>query len=241
MKTQWNQEEPIEVFFNQIEEAVEYAQNGNAPFTNAQVINTAFVVMAQAKIFKEACKEWRRKPNNEKTWPNFKNHFFAAYVEWKDDNKYTTNEYTDANIANYARDTAEALQTMLQVNNTNVEEQAQQMANLTIQNQDLRTQLQALTTQLGTMQNILQQLTSNNNTTRNSNNRNGSNRNNNNRNNNNRNGNNRRSPNRPIAYCWTHGGIYSGNHNSQTCWRPAQNHVREATLENRIGGSEANL
>ena len=122
-----------------------------------------------------------------------------------------------------------------------LEEQAQQIANLTIQNQDLRTQLQALTTQLDTMQNILQQLTLNNNTTRNSNNRNGSNRNNNNRTNNNRNGNNRRSPNRPIAYCWTHGGIYSGNHNSQTCWRPAQNHVREATLENRIGGSEANL
>ena len=67
MKTPWNQEEPIEVFFNQIEESVECAQNGNAPFTNAQVINTAFAVMAQAKIFKEACKEWRRLPNNDKT------------------------------------------------------------------------------------------------------------------------------------------------------------------------------
>ena len=44
-------------------------------------------------------------------------------------------------MANYARDTAEALQTMLQINNANVEDQAQQMANLTIQNQDLRTQL----------------------------------------------------------------------------------------------------
>ena len=74
-------EEPIEVFFNQIEEAVEYAQNGRAPYTNAQVLNTAFVVMAQAKIFKDACKEWRKKPNNEKSWSNFKNHFFVAYAE----------------------------------------------------------------------------------------------------------------------------------------------------------------
>ena len=58
MKKEWNEEEPIEVFFNQIEEAAEHAQCGNAPFTNAQVLNTAFVVMAQTKIFKDVCKEY---------------------------------------------------------------------------------------------------------------------------------------------------------------------------------------
>ena len=79
--------------------------------------------MAQAKIFKEACKEQHKKPNAEKNWPNFKNHFFSAYVEWKDDNRYTADEYAQ-NMANYARDTAEALQTMLQINNANIEDQA---------------------------------------------------------------------------------------------------------------------
>ena len=57
MKIPWNQEEPIETVFHQIELAVEFVQHGNVPFTNAQVLNTAFYIIAQAKIFKDACKE----------------------------------------------------------------------------------------------------------------------------------------------------------------------------------------
>ena len=57
MKILWNQEEPIETVFHQIELAVEFVQHGNVPFTNAQVLNTAFYIIAQAKIFKDACKE----------------------------------------------------------------------------------------------------------------------------------------------------------------------------------------
>ena len=41
------------------------------------------------------------------------------------------------NIANYTQDTAKAFQTILQINNATAEDQAQQIANLTIQNQDL--------------------------------------------------------------------------------------------------------
>ena len=67
MKTPWNQDEPIETVFYQIEECVEFAQHGNAPFTNTQVLNAAYYIMAQAKIFKDTCKEWKRLPANEKT------------------------------------------------------------------------------------------------------------------------------------------------------------------------------
>ena len=73
-------------------------------------------------------------PAANKTWPNFKTYFFNAYVEWKDDSKHTTIEYADTNLANYVRDMAEALQTILQVNNVTAEDQAQQIANLIIQN-----------------------------------------------------------------------------------------------------------
>ena len=57
MKTVWNQEEPIENMFFQIEEGVEYAKHGNAPITKNQVLNIAYVKMAQAQIFKEACRD----------------------------------------------------------------------------------------------------------------------------------------------------------------------------------------
>ena len=59
---------------------------------------------------------------------------------------------------------------MLQVNNATVEEQSQQMANITIQNQELRTQLESVTAQLTALQSTIQQLTSNQQQNNNSNN-----------------------------------------------------------------------
>ena len=79
MKKPWNQSEPIETIFHQIEEAVEFAQHGNSPFTNNQVLNIAYYIMAQANIFKEACKEWKRAPADQKTWLNLK-HYFSRPV-----------------------------------------------------------------------------------------------------------------------------------------------------------------
>jgi len=95
--------------------------------------------MAQAKIFKDTCKDWKCLSVADKIWPNFKNMFFQAYIKWKEENKYNADDYHNNNLSNYAKNTAEALQTILQVNNAPVKEQAQQMVNLTIQNQELHT------------------------------------------------------------------------------------------------------
>ena len=81
MKTPWNQDDPIETVFYQIKECVEFAEHSGAPFTNTQVLNAAFYIMAQAKIFKKTCKEWKRLPTANKTWPNFKATFFQAYKD----------------------------------------------------------------------------------------------------------------------------------------------------------------
>ena len=47
-------------------------------------------------------------------------------------NKHNTSYCRNNSLFNCARNTAEAIETMLQVNNTTVEEQVQQIANLTI-------------------------------------------------------------------------------------------------------------
>ena len=62
--------------------------------------------------------------------------------------KYNAEDYATNNIANYARNTADALKIMPQVNNATGEEQAQQMMNLKVQNQEINTQLDSITTQL---------------------------------------------------------------------------------------------
>ena len=42
-------------------------------------------------------------------------------------------------------------------------------------------------------------------------------------------------------YCWTHGADIHPLHNSKTCKHPAPGHQTEATITNRMNGSEANL
>ena len=42
----------------------------------------------------------------------------------------------------------------------------------------------------------------------------------------------------PCTYCWTHGITSNLQHTSATCTRPKQGHKKEATYENKMGGSE---
>ena len=83
MRIPWNLEDPIEAIFQQIKTGIEYAQNGNTLYTNRQIINIAYILMVQAGVFKDTCKEQRNKQEQEKTQPNFKNTFFTAYTDWK--------------------------------------------------------------------------------------------------------------------------------------------------------------
>ena len=123
---------------------------------------------------------------------------------------------------------------MLQVNNATVEKQATQMAYVIIQNQELRAQIDNATTQLATLQTILQKLTSTNGNN-NTDNHNG---------NNNRNGKHRstKSKNQKqrepmVACCWTHVDKTDKFHNSRSCLFPADVHTQEATLQDVKGGN----
>ena len=79
MKSARNLEEPIKNIFLQIEEGVEYAKHGNVRLTKTQVLKIDYVIMAQAQIFKESCRDWRKLPQDDKTWPTFKTHSFQTY------------------------------------------------------------------------------------------------------------------------------------------------------------------
>ena len=43
--------------FFKIEEGMEHARHGNTLLTNSQVLNIAYVTMAQAQMVKEACRD----------------------------------------------------------------------------------------------------------------------------------------------------------------------------------------
>ena len=81
MKAPWDPSQPFEVLIDQIEEAVTYADAGNQPFTDQQILNTAYMAVFKSGLFFDDCKSWRMKPEGEKTWANFKTHFTDAYTQ----------------------------------------------------------------------------------------------------------------------------------------------------------------
>ena len=72
---------PIDVFFQRIDDAVQYADDGKNPFTAKQILQRAFHSVNTTGLYREACKEWRHKDNQDKTWKIFKRHFAVEYHE----------------------------------------------------------------------------------------------------------------------------------------------------------------
>ena len=67
MKTPYDATQPIEVLFNQIETAQEFAEAGNAPYPDSVIINTAYLLLFKTGLYCDACREWNRRAPVTKT------------------------------------------------------------------------------------------------------------------------------------------------------------------------------
>ena len=75
---------PIETLNDQVETDVEYAADGNTPYSPAEVVATANQLVFQTGLFNNNCKFWKRKADAYKTWENFRVGFANAHQEWRE-------------------------------------------------------------------------------------------------------------------------------------------------------------
>ena len=78
METAYSINLPIETLVGQTEDVVDYAAQVNAPFTNAQVVSTEYMLVHKTGMFTDKCKVWRRLPRNLKTRDRLKGNFDEA-------------------------------------------------------------------------------------------------------------------------------------------------------------------
>ena len=69
MDIPFDQSGAIETYFDQIEDAVEFAEAGASPFTMVQITTKAFIQMFATGLFKDKCKAWNRLPPVSRDWP----------------------------------------------------------------------------------------------------------------------------------------------------------------------------
>ena len=81
LKENWDANTPIEMLFDQINDAQDFAAAAGQPYTNNQQLTTAYNLVYATDLFFDNCKAWNRLPANQKTMENFKTTFEQAQLE----------------------------------------------------------------------------------------------------------------------------------------------------------------
>ena len=80
---------PIETLYARIEDCVDFADAARSPYSQAQILNTAFLLIQKTGVFNKECRKWRKQLAANKTWDNFKIFFKEAYDDYKEDTEMT--------------------------------------------------------------------------------------------------------------------------------------------------------
>jgi hypothetical protein len=137
---------PIESLFKQIDDAIEYASAGQAPYSPRQVLNIAYQLVLRTGIFVDDCKLWKKQTDNYKTWPQFKLDFAAAYQDYNESRDLSPRAagFSATDVADYHDETIDAIANLA----TATAADRQAVANLTTTNASLTKDLSTSTTKL---------------------------------------------------------------------------------------------
>ena len=215
---------PIETLWEQIEDAIEYAAAGNAPYSTPQVLNIAYDIIYKTGMFRDECKEWRRTAMHLKTWPAFKTLVGTAHRDLRRSQTTGSYGYSTANMVQndkahelleqIAAATLEDRNTVenLETANATMAEKFNVLDAVQEKLKDLEAQVKALKKELDKKQNKK----GNNNTNNNSN-------------------NNAKTGKRTLKYCWSCG--VNRTHDSSGCTNKVEGHQNDATASNMMGSS----
>ena len=218
--------QPFEIFTAQIEDSVEYANAGGTPFSAEQVLSIAYTVLFTTGAFKDECKEWRKLPQHEQTWPRMKNLFGNAHRDLRREQTAAQQGYGTVNNVQVF----EEINTVLEKLATATLADKQAMANLAEANaaltkntndiKHINQTLKQLQASLAAIHNTLKMTahvsppafpTPTYNEVK------------------------KKKQQKGWQWCWTHG--MQKTHNSGNCQRPAEGHKKLATIENMMGST----
>jgi hypothetical protein len=89
----------IYVYFQRVDECIQYAVDGQVAFSAEQILQTTYHAASTSGYYTDACKEWRKKAAVDKRWATFKTFFAAEYHDMKEQQKvnHSQNNFHGAN------------------------------------------------------------------------------------------------------------------------------------------------
>jgi hypothetical protein len=80
----YNTQYPINIVINAVDNYVDFSNLGHQPLLESQMFAKAYVILNKTRRFKNDITDWNRCPEAEKTWVNFKDHFYRAHQEFRE-------------------------------------------------------------------------------------------------------------------------------------------------------------
>jgi hypothetical protein len=170
-------------------------------------------LIANTGIFFDDCKKWDAKNERDQTWENFRKHFKKAHADIQ---RMREKGVTNAE-GRFAAEMEEFKAYVLQCLDCNKTPEPEPVAAAATKDPN-QVFMETMMEQMKEMKSQMEQLQKRNNNR------------------------NKGPPKQPTDYCWSHGYTFKNAkgeaHTSQNCNKPRDGHQRDATKENRMGGSE---
>jgi hypothetical protein len=90
MKNDYHVNQPIKLFYDQIEDSVDFAAAGDCPYTPIQVTAIAYQLVFKTGMFPKECKLCKRRLAANKNWTKFKTFFLIAHHQELRESNVTT-------------------------------------------------------------------------------------------------------------------------------------------------------
>jgi hypothetical protein len=83
LNTPYDPNKPIEMLFQQIQDARAFAVAGGQPYDTAMIVNVAYTLVFNTGLFPDACRAWQSRAIDGKTWAQFKLDFATVHREFR--------------------------------------------------------------------------------------------------------------------------------------------------------------
>jgi hypothetical protein len=83
LNTPHDPNQPIEMLFQQIQDARAFAVAGGQPYGAAMIVNVAYTLVFNTGLFPDACRAWQSRVIAGKMWAQFKLDFATAHREFR--------------------------------------------------------------------------------------------------------------------------------------------------------------
>jgi hypothetical protein len=221
MKAPWNPPAAIETLFEQLQDGQSFAERGNETISDEQLVRWGYENILATGLFDRDCSKWRKK-TSDKTWTDFQAFFLVAEDDRSKNATTTEATYTANQVQQLIQQELAAFISQEEPQQENIPP-PQEQANA-VSAQDIKKMIDdAINQRPPPPRQPFRP-------------RNG------------RNGRNTPTPKAlkaqallngyPVSYCWTHGVTRNLEHTSESCTRCAEGHQKDATYDNRKGGSD---